>query len=58
MYGAIICDIAGSTLEFLQKKDYDFPLFAKGSDYTDDSIMTVAVARSSLVAIMPLTSAW
>ena len=46
MYGAIIGDIAGSTLEFLQKKDYDFPLFARGSDYTDDSIMTVAVARA------------
>ena len=46
MYGAIIGDIAGSTLEFLQKKDYDFPLFAKGSDYTDDTIMTVAVARA------------
>ena len=46
MYGAIIGDIAGSTLEFLEKKDYDFPLFAKGSDYTDDSIMTVAVARA------------
>ena len=46
MYGAIIGDIAGSTLEFLQKKDYNFPLFAKGSDYTDDSIMTVAVARA------------
>ena len=31
MYGAIIGDIAGSTLEFLEKKDYDFPLFARGA---------------------------
>lgn len=46
MYGAIIGDIAGSTLEFLEKKDYDFPIFARGSDITDDTIMTVAVARA------------
>lgn len=46
IYGAIIGDIAGSTLEFLQKKEYDFPLFIKGSDVTDDTIITVAVARA------------
>ena len=46
MYGAIIGDIAGSTLEFLERKEYDFPLFPKGSDITDDTIMTVAVARA------------
>lgn len=46
MYGAIIGDIAGSTLEFLQKKEYDFPLFIQGSDVTDDTIITVAVARA------------
>ena len=46
MYGAIIGDIAGSTMEFLEKKEYDFPLFVKGSDITDDTIMTVAVARA------------
>ena len=46
MYGAIIGDIAGSTLEFLERKEYGFPLFLKGSDITDDTIMTVAVARA------------
>ena len=46
MYGAIIGDIAGSTLEFRGKKIYDFPIFLKGSDITDDTIMTVAVARA------------
>jgi len=46
MYGAIIGDIAGSTMEFLEKKDYSFPMFPKGSDITDDTIMTVAVARA------------
>lgn len=48
MYGAIIGDIAGSTLEFRKKKIYDFPMFIKGSDITDDTIMTVAVARALL----------
>lgn len=46
MYGAIIGDIAGSTLEFKRKKNYDFPIFLRGSDITDDTIMTVAVARA------------
>ena len=46
MYGAIIGDIAGSTLEFQGKKIYDFPMFIKGSDITDDTIMTIAVARA------------
>ena len=46
MYGAIIGDIAGSTLEFKRKKNYDFPMFIKGSDITDDTIMTIAVARA------------
>ena len=48
MYGAIIGDIAGSTLEFKRKKVYDFPMFIKGSDITDDTIMTIAVARALL----------
>lgn len=46
MYGAIIGDIAGSTLEFVENKRYDFPIFARGSDITDDTIITVAVARA------------
>lgn len=46
MYGAIIGDIAGSTLEFRGKKNYDFQLFLPGSDITDDTIMTIAVARA------------
>lgn len=46
MYGAIIGDIAGSTLEFRGKKSRDFPFFITDSDITDDTIMTVAVARA------------
>ncbi len=45
MLGAIIGDIAGSTFEFSNTHDYNFPLFARRSNYTDDSICTVAVAE-------------
>ena len=46
MYGAIIGDIVGSTYEFNNVKTRDFPLFPQGSDFTDDSIMTFAVAKA------------
>lgn len=45
MLGAIIGDIAGSTFEFNNTKDYNFPLFAEQSDYTDDTICSIAVAE-------------
>lgn len=44
MIGAIIGDIVGSIYEFDNVKTTRFPLFSKESSYTDDSIMTVAVA--------------
>lgn len=50
MYGAIIGDIVGSKYEFGNFKSKDFPLFQKGCDYTDDTIMTVAVAEALLRA--------
>ena len=50
MYGAIIGDIIGSKYEFNNIKTKDFPLISKGCDYTDDSIMTVAVAKALLRA--------
>lgn len=46
MIGAIISDIAGSTYEFHSIKTMDFPLFAPGSSYTDDSLMSIAVASA------------
>lgn len=46
MLGCIIGDIAGSTCEFDEFKSKDFPLFFKGSEYTDDSIMALAVASA------------
>lgn len=48
MYGAIIGDIVGSVYEFNNIKVKDFPLFSLGSTYTDDSVMTVAVASALL----------
>ena len=44
MTGAIAGDIIGSVYEFDNIKTTDFPLFTDESDYTDDTIMTVAVA--------------
>ena len=44
MLGAIIGDTVGSAYEFHNTKDYDFTLFLGNSAYTDDSIMTMAVA--------------
>ena len=44
MIGAIIGDTVGSVYEFNNTKDYDFTLFNSESGYTDDSVMTMAVA--------------
>lgn len=51
MIGAIIGDIIGSDYEFNNISDYNFPLFAKGSDFTDDTICTVAVADALMNGI-------
>jgi len=44
MLGAIIGDIVGSPYEFDNIKTTDFPLFSNHSYYTDDTVMTIAVA--------------
>lgn len=44
MLGSIIGDTVGSVYEFNNIKTTDFPFFSKRSNYTDDSIMTMAVA--------------
>jgi ADP-ribosylglycohydrolase len=44
MLGAIIGDIIGSPYEFKRMKSMDFPLFTSSSRFTDDTVMTVAVA--------------
>ncbi len=44
MLGAIIGDTVGSVYEFNNIKTTDFPLFGPRNNYTDDSVMTMAVA--------------
>lgn len=44
MIGAIIGDIVGSVYEFDNLKSKEFELFRKDSTFTDDTVMTVAVA--------------
>ena len=51
MYGAIVGDIVGSPFEFDRgNKSKDFQLFSKGATYTDDTVMTVAVAEALMNA--------
>ena len=45
MLGAIIGDIVGSTRELYNVKSEDFELLPQGSRYTDDTVMTLAVAK-------------
>ena len=44
MLGAIAGDTIGSVYEFNNTKEYDFELFRSESVYTDDSVMSMAVA--------------
>ena len=48
MLGAIAGDIIGSVYENLRTKRKDFKLFTPVSIYTDDSVLTVAVADAIL----------
>lgn len=50
MYGAFIGDIVGSKYEFNNIRTKRFPLFSQGCDYTDDTIMTVAVAKAIMLS--------
>lgn len=44
MLGAIVGDVIGSVHEYAATKTVDFPLFTPGSTFTDDTVLTVAVA--------------
>ena len=47
MIGAILGDMIGAPYEFdMGDKTKDFPLFIESSRYTDDTVMTVAVAEA------------
>ena len=51
MYGAILGDIIGSPYEFdMGGKTKDFPLFSEESYFTDDTVMTLAVAEAFMGA--------
>lgn len=50
MLGAIIGDIVGSRFEFRNHKSKEFELFAPDCSYTDDSVMTAAIAKAILVS--------
>ena len=46
MIGAIIGDVVGSRFEFDNYKSKDFEMFDKECDFTDDSVMTLAIAKA------------
>ncbi len=48
MLGAMAGDIIGSAYEFKAMKSVDFDLFGTDSTFTDDTVMTIAVADSIL----------
>ena len=49
LYGALLGDMIGAPYEFDRgNKVKDFPLFSKESCFTDDSVMTIAVAEALL----------
>ena len=52
MIGAILGDMIGSPYEFDRSpKTKEFPLFSKHSEFTDDSVMTIAVADALLTTL-------
>jgi ADP-ribosylglycohydrolase len=46
MIGAIVGDIIGSVYERRNIKTKDFPLFCDDRFFTDDTVMTIAVAKA------------
>ena len=52
MYGAILGDMIGAPYELDRgNKTKEFPLFSRGSQFTDDSVMTIAVAEALMDTI-------
>ena len=52
MIGAILGDMIGCPYEFDRgNKTKDFPLFIRYSKFTDDSVMTIAVAEGLMDAM-------
>lgn len=58
MIGAILGDIIGSPYEFdMGDKTKEFPLFSRNSTFTDDTVMTIAVAEVFLDNDLPMNDA-
>lgn len=51
MIGAIIGDIIGSRFEWANHKSTEFELFHLDCDFTDDSVLTIAMAESILTDV-------
>ena len=52
MIGAILGDMIGAPYEFdMGDKTKDFPLFSQRSRFTDDTVMTIAVAEALMNTI-------
>lgn len=49
MLGAIYGDMVGSRYDFTGFKSYDFKMFTDDCTFTDDSLMTLAIAKTLLV---------
>ena len=52
MLGAIAGDIIGSVHEFFGGKTKDFPLFVPESRFTDDTVLTIAVADCLITSFL------
>jgi ADP-ribosylglycohydrolase len=48
MLGALVGDIVGSVYEWNNHRSKDFPLFVRKSFFTDDSVLTIALADAIL----------
>src|SRR5437867_2534429 len=48
MLGAIAGDIIGSVHEYARTKTSEFPLFTRESQFTDDTVLTLAIASAIL----------
>ncbi|MCC6145275.1 MAG: ADP-ribosylglycohydrolase family protein [Rhodocyclaceae bacterium] len=56
MLGACVGDIIGSVYEFQAWKSREFPLFSEKSEFTDDTVCTIAVAECLLDGSDPAVS--
>lgn len=54
--GAIIGDIVGSVHEFKRNKEYNFEFFTDANDFTDDTVMTIAVADWLISTPQPISN--